>query len=191
MPTQQTTQETCQGEGILVPLDLQEVHLLGQTWQRDGKICVEVIASTQHVTCPECQHICHKIHDIRSRKKRDLLLGNHHVELIVWKRRFHCESCQKRFTEPDSICGWKRRTTVRLREQLGRQAWSRPVAHVAVSYGVGPRLFSSVWNRSPSQRLKRAEDRWMKRSHCPLLAILGLMHLRCTKDIAMKPFSAI
>lgn len=140
LPTQHTTQETRQEEGIVVPLDLREVHIIGQSWQPDGKICVEVMASTQQVPCPECQQVSHKIHDTRARKKRDLLLGNHQVDLILWKRRFRCEGCQKRFTEPDSVCGWKRRTTVRLREHLGRQAWSRPVAHVAASFGVGPRF---------------------------------------------------
>ena len=123
-----------------MPLDLPEVRIIGQTWQSDGRICVEVIATTQQAHCPECQQVCHKIHNTRARKKRDLFLGDYQVKLLLWKRRFRCESCQKRFTEPDSTCGWKRRTTVRLREHLGRQAWSQPVAHVAARYGVGPRF---------------------------------------------------
>ena len=101
---------------------------------------MDVIATTQQVLCPQCEQVCDKIHDTRARKKRDLFLADHQVELILWKRRFCCSSCHLRFTEPDCVCGRKRRTTARLRDYLGTQAQSRPVAHVAASCGVGPRF---------------------------------------------------
>src|SRR5439155_14367572 len=42
--------------------------------------------------------------------------------------------------EPDSACGRRKRTTVRLREEIGQQACRRPLMHVATAYGVGPRF---------------------------------------------------
>ncbi|MFL5659318.1 MAG: hypothetical protein ACJ8CB_34685 [Ktedonobacteraceae bacterium] len=42
--------------------------------------------------------------------------------LVVHKRRFKCFGCGRRFTEPDQVCGRYRRTTARLREQIGQQA---------------------------------------------------------------------
>ena len=48
--------------------------------------------------------------------------------------------CHKAFTESDSACGRRKRTTVRLRTEIGQQASMRPVAHVACEYGVGPRF---------------------------------------------------
>ncbi|WP_420799602.1 hypothetical protein [Ktedonobacter robiniae] len=59
-----------------------------------------------------------KIHDTRARKKRDVALRDHQVELILYKRRFRCFTCQKHFTELDTVCGKRRRATKRLREGI-------------------------------------------------------------------------
>jgi transposase len=64
----------------------------------------------------------------------------HVVELMLHKRRFWCRGCRKAFTESDSACGRRKRTTMRLREEIGKQASSRPIAHVASQYAVGPRF---------------------------------------------------
>jgi len=64
----------------------------------------------------------------------------HRVELVLYKRRFWCLRCHKAFTESDSACGRYKRTTVRLREEIGKQACSRPIMHVATRYEVGPRF---------------------------------------------------
>jgi transposase len=127
-------------EGIFVPLDLTGMHILTQEWQTNGAIQVEIIATTTQATCPHCQRISVKIHDMRRRKKRDMALREHQVELILLKRRFTCQCCHKSFTEPDAACGWRKRTTARLRETIGQHACTQPVAHVANAFGVGPRF---------------------------------------------------
>lgn len=60
--------------------------------------------------------------------------------LLLHKRRFTCFTCQKSFTEPDGVCGKYRRTTVRLRTEVGKQGCRHPVAQVAADYQVGPRF---------------------------------------------------
>jgi transposase len=62
------------------------------------------------------------------------------VEVVLHKRRFWCSRCRKAFTESDQACGRRKRTTVRLREEIGQQASTRPIAHVASYYEVGPRF---------------------------------------------------
>lgn len=128
------------GEGILVPLDLPEFQVLGQAWSEDGNLSVKVIAKNETATCPHCQSHSDQIHDRRERVKRDLMLREYHVELIVIKRRFRCPDCRKTFTEPDTACGRRRRTTKRLRETIGQQAATQPVEQVAQIFGVGPRF---------------------------------------------------
>lgn len=145
MQKQHITEAANLKEGIVVPFDVPEFHLLTQAWQPDGSIRVEVIASAPDATCPHCQCSCNKLHDTRARKKRDMALGAHRIELIVWKRRFHCLVCQKVFTERDTTCGWKRRTTVRLREAIGKQAYHLSVAHVAATYEVGARFVQACF----------------------------------------------
>lgn len=141
MQRQHIIQEaTDQREGILVPLDLPEFRIRQQEWQADGTIKVEIIAITTQARCPHCQSVSMKIHDTRARRKRDLPLRQRKVELIVLKRRFWCVLCRKPFTEQDTACGWGRRTTRRLREEIGKQASMQPIAHVASQYEVGPRF---------------------------------------------------
>jgi transposase len=72
--------------------------------------------------------------------KRDVPLRGHRVEVVIYKRRFWCLRCHKAFSEPDRACGRGKRTTLRLRQVIGSQACSRPIAHVAKEYGVGPRF---------------------------------------------------
>lgn len=156
MPEQHTTEEEAtQPEEIHVPLDLDEFRILRQHSYANGVIRLEVIAKTTQATCPACQHVSRKIHDRRARKKRDLALRGYQVELILWKRRFRCLSCRTSFTESDSACGWKRRTTARLRETIGKQACRQPLAHVAHAYGVGPRFVQHCFDGVATQEIER------------------------------------
>lgn len=162
MPNQHTTEDAATHEGILVPLDLDEMHIVSQQWLANGTIRVEVLATTTQAACPHCQHMCVKIHDTRPRKKRDSALRGHRVELIVLKRRFRCLHCRKSFTEPDKACGWRRKTTARLREEIGKRAYTEPLAHVATAAGVGPRFaqecFQTVAVRDIEQKGLSMDD---------------------------------
>lgn len=155
MPSQHTTDAIVREEGIVVPLDLPEFRVLSQSWQEDGTIRVEVIATTAQATCPRCQRTCVKIHDIRARKKRDVALREYPVELVLYKRRFRCFFCQKSFTEPDTACGKKRRTTRRLREAIGKQASIQPVAQVAKAFGVSHHLAQQCFEQVAAQEIER------------------------------------
>ncbi len=153
MPNQHTT-EAVNHEAILVPLDLAEFHIVNQEWLATGTIRVEVIATATQATCPHCHKPCVKIHDTRPRKKRDRALREHRVELIVLKRRFRCLRCRKAFTEPDTACGWRRKTTARLREEIGKRAYTQPISHVATACGVGPRFVQGCFQSVALQELQ-------------------------------------
>jgi transposase len=92
---------------------------------------------------------------VRKRIKRDGPLRGHRVELVLYKRRFWCLPCHKAFTESDSACGPRKRTTVRLREEIGQQACSRPLMHVASQYEVGPRFVQGCLETVASTQLAR------------------------------------
>ncbi len=155
MPNQHTIPESANHEAVLVPLDLEEFQIVSQEWLASGTIRVEVMATTTQASCPHCDKTCVKIHDTRPRKKRDIALRGHPVELIVLKRRFRCFGCRKSFTEPDTICGWRRKTTARFREEIGKQACTQPVAHVAKHAGVGPRFVEHCFQTVALQALER------------------------------------
>lgn len=141
MPNEHTREaDPAKREGIFVPLDLTGMHIVKQEWQTNGTIRVEIMATTTQAICSHCQRISTKIHDTRKRKKRDIALRDHKVEIILLKRRFKCYSCQRSFTEQDTACGWRKKTTARLRECIGQRACMQPVAHVANDFSTGPRF---------------------------------------------------
>jgi transposase len=156
MPSQHTTgEEPSQEQGIVVPLELAGLRILKQEVQADGRIRVEVIGTNHQATCPHCSCVCVKQHDVRKRSKRDVPLRGHRVELVLHKRRFWCLRCHKAFTESDSACGRRKRTTVRLREEIGKQACSRPLMHVASHYEVGPRFVQACLEAVASTQLAK------------------------------------
>ncbi|HEU5377672.1 MAG TPA: transposase family protein [Ktedonobacteraceae bacterium] len=136
MPGQHITEAGTAEGAILVPLDLEGLRIVRQEAGADGTLRVEVVASATWAKCPRCQSRCSKIHEQRIRSKRDLSLRGYGVELLVCKRRFRCFVCKKPFTESDRACGWRRRTTARLRDALGHHACRQPVSHVAKAFGV-------------------------------------------------------
>jgi transposase len=150
-----TEKEANQEQGIVVPLELAGLHILTQEVQADGRIRVEVMGTNERAACPHCTAICVKQHDVRKRIKRDVPLRGHRVELVLYKRRFWCLRCHKAFTESDSACGRRKRTTVRLREEIGQQACSRPLMHVANHYEVGPRFVQACLEAVASTQLAK------------------------------------
>src|SRR6266571_4312532 len=103
-----TEEETSQTEGMIVPLELAELRILKQERQEDGRIRVEVMGITRQAICPHCERVSVKQHDVRKRKKRDIPLRGHGVDVILCKRRFWCIRCHKAFTETDEACGWRK-----------------------------------------------------------------------------------
>ncbi len=147
--------EANQEQGIVVPLELEGLRILKQEVHPDGRIRVEVIGTNERAVCPHCGAVCVKQHDVRKRIKRDVPLRGHRVELVLYKRRFWCLRCHKAFTESDSACGRRKRTTVRLREEIGQQACSRPLMHVANHYEVGPRFVQACLEAVASTQLAK------------------------------------
>lgn len=148
-------EETRQPVGMVVPLELANLRIVRQEMQADGTLRIEVIGTNDRASCPHCGVISVKQHDIRPRCKRDIPVRDHQVQVILYKRRYWCMNCHKAFTESDSACGYRRRTTVRLREAIGTQACRRPMAHVAAEYQVGPRFVQECFETVASQQLAK------------------------------------
>jgi transposase len=79
-----------------------------------------------------------KKHDRRERVKADVPVGECAVTLVVVRRRFACRHCERTFSEPEPICGERRRLTRRLRQRLGEACGHQTVERVATEFGVSP-----------------------------------------------------
>jgi transposase len=122
---------------IKMELGLPGVRVVEQRTTAGG-IAVVVERRAAGAACPGCRRWTVKCHDRRRRSKADEPLGERPVTLVLVRRRFRCLPCGAVFTEPDEICGWRRRLTRRLRDRLGREGCRQPVAAVATTYAVSP-----------------------------------------------------
>lgn len=175
IPRQPSPSDPVLGEpSILVPLGLPGFHILSQMITEEGVMEVTIISSTDRATCPGCGRVSPKQHDRRLRRKRDVPLGGWQVSLLLVKRRFWCLTCRRSFTEADSICGWRRRTTLRLRTAIGVQACSRPIAHVAEEGAVGPRLVQTCLEEVAQARLTQQGRTLEAQAPLPTPRFLGI-----------------
>jgi hypothetical protein len=55
-------------------------------------------------------------HQLRWQQKRDHPQAGQEVVWVLGRRRFRCQTCWRTFTEPERLCGVRRRTTERYRE---------------------------------------------------------------------------
>ncbi|HEU5378329.1 MAG TPA: ISL3 family transposase [Ktedonobacteraceae bacterium] len=172
--TKEDVEEIAYEERIVIPLSLPEFRLLAQEQHEDGSLSVKVMAKRDHAACPHCQQHCTHIHDCREHAKRDVSLREYQVKLIVLKRRFRCRQCQRTFTEPDVACGRRRRTTMRLREAIGKQTLTQTVTHVAQSFQVGPRFVRDCFNSLLSPALCQRGLEQEQEKPLPTPSFLGI-----------------
>jgi transposase len=151
---------------ITIALELPEVRVIRQVETKE-EITVEVGYRARSSPCPRCGHQAVKVHSVRFQRKRDRRLWDKPVFLVVRKRRFRCLGCGKVFTEPDPVCGPRRRTSQRFRRQLGQEAIHQPVRHVARKEDVGETLVRRCVTEE-AKRLLETPDK------LPQARVLGL-----------------
>ena len=125
-----------QGDCIIVPLGLPQVRVLSQEDLPGGGLAVRVVLRAEVRSCPTCGRLTGKVHDRAEQTKGDVSWAGRPVVLVLVKRRFRCPFCGKVFTEPDEVCGWRRRLTQRLREEIYQAARGSTVKQVAKSKGL-------------------------------------------------------
>ena len=161
-------------QGIIVPLDLPELTIVSQSVGEDESIEVHVRAKQESTACPRCGEESTKVHDIRKRVKRDIQLRGYQVYLILHKRRFRCARCQRPFTEADSACGRYQRTTERFRDHIAKQAYRRPLTHVAQEMQVGPGFVHACLCARIEKKLEKKGRTLDEQAKLPTPPILGI-----------------
>lgn len=128
---------------------------------REGARAIEVATryARKEALCPRCGGLTERVHQWQRQWKRDAPLWGKMVWILLWKRRFRCQTCRSVFTEDDPACGRRRRTTLRLREQAGREAQEANVRAVARRYGVSEGLVERSWQE------RYGQVRSLSRSH--------------------------
>lgn len=153
-------------DSITVLLGLPALRVRAED-ETDYGIRVEVEYRGREMACPRCGEMTGRVHSRRVQVKRDRRLWEKPVYLVLAKRRFRCRMCGKVFSEPDPVCGQRRRTSERFRSYLGREAIGQTVRQVAKREGVGETLVRGCVTEE-ARRLLGAEE------NSPPAAVLGL-----------------
>jgi len=154
-----------QEDSITIGLGLPTLRVLGQK-ELPGLLVVTVVYRREERVCPRCSHVTAKVHQYHPQWKQDCSLGPRRVLLRLLKRRFRCAHCGKVFSEPDEVCGWRRRSTRRFRAQLAEEARWQTVKRVAEKEEVSQGLVQRAYNQA-AQGLLEAQGaspgtpRWM------------------------------
>jgi transposase len=131
------------------------VRVLSREELPGGGIAVRVMMRAEVRSCPECGRLTAKVHNRREQAKTDLSLGGRRVVLVLVRRRLRCPFCKEVFTEPNEVCGWRRRLTKRLREELYQEAIHSTVKRVAEARGVS----EETVRRALVERERESESR--------------------------------
>ena len=75
---------------------------------------IEIILPRRKHCCPCCGSMTDYVHDYRVQKVKDLDIRGVHTYLHIWKRRYICKGCGKRFFEENSFLPRYHRVTNRL-----------------------------------------------------------------------------
>ncbi|WP_299118791.1 ISL3 family transposase [uncultured Eubacterium sp.] len=95
--------------------------------------------------CPHCKAITNKVHDYRTSIIKDSPIMGKSTLLHYRKRRYHCDSCNRHFTEPFSLLPKNCRLTTRLCfEAIHLLKSSLNVSNVASQLGIS---VSSIFRR--------------------------------------------
>lgn len=136
-------------------LGLQEV-IVKKIEENEEKIQIDIEMPRKECKCPVCGNRTDKIHDYRLQLVDDLPAFGKNVRLRFRKRRYVCNSCGKRFIEPNTFLPkYNRRTQRTVMSIIERLTGVRSYSDVADEYGVSSstviRYFENIHYTKPTK----------------------------------------
>ncbi len=118
-----------------VRLHLRLIRVLRVVTDALDKLVVSVSSTRSWSRCPHCGFSCHRVHDVRSRRIRDLAVSGRPVTLVWQRRRFSCDGCGERHLEDHGE--FEGRLTRRLSRAVVADARVMSIRAVARRHGLG------------------------------------------------------
>ncbi|MDE0116325.1 MAG: transposase family protein, partial [bacterium] len=156
-----------------VRLHLRQVRVLGVVSDTPFDLVVEVESAVGRPRCPECGFACSSVHDVRSKRVRDLEVSGRAVVLLWRRRRMACDGCGGRFLEgrPE----FEGAVTSRLARRLVADAGVMAIRQVARRHKIGWHKINALvgaWTavvaerrRSRACRVLLADEASMRKRH--------------------------
>ena len=108
---------------------------LGVVEDTPSALVVSVESTLRRLRCRLCGFRCHRVHDRRSKRIRDLEVSGRPTTLVWQRRRMSCDNCGERFLEDHHA--FEGRLTARLARQLVADVAVMTVAAAARRHGLG------------------------------------------------------
>ena len=127
---------------ILLGLNRKELKII-EIKKENGIIEVELKSKKEKVRCLECNKFTSSIHSkLKPIRSKYLDACGEEVNLIIYKRRFHCYNCNKIFTEDLSLNtkdgNISNKTKIQIRKDL--LDYNLPISKIAEKNHVSPRI---------------------------------------------------
>ena len=84
---------------MAVRLHLAQIRVLEVVEDTPGALVVSVESTLLRLRCAQCGFKCHRVHDRRAKKVRDLEVSGRRMTLVWQRRRMVCSNCASRFLE--------------------------------------------------------------------------------------------
>ena len=84
---------------MAVRLHLAQIRVLEVVEDTPGALVVSVESTFRRLRCAQCGFKCHRVHDRRAKKVRDLEVSGRRMTLVWQRRRMVCDNCASRFLE--------------------------------------------------------------------------------------------
>ena len=122
-------------DAMTVRLHLPQVRVLEVLEDTPASLVVSVESTLRRLRCPHCGFKCHRVHDRRAKKIRDLDVSGRRATLVWSRRRMVCDSCDSRFLEEHHA--FEGGLTARLARRLVADAKVMTLRAAARRRGVG------------------------------------------------------
>ena len=123
--------------------------------QKEKETVIHLEMPRKFLPCPRCQNLTDAVHDYRKQRIKDIPAFGRFVTLLLRKRRYHCNKCEKSFYETVPFLPKYHRMTSRLSAYMVNEF--RKVSSVKdiaernhVSTTTAARIFDHVCYREPS-----------------------------------------
>ena len=140
-------------DAMSVRLHLSQIRVLGVLTDTAGELVVEVESTVRRLRCPQCGFKCHRVHDRRAKKVRDLEVSGRPVTLVWQRRRMVCGNCGSRFLEDHPV--FEGALTARLARRIVADAKVMTFRAAARRHGVhwhAVRALVDTWSALVAER---------------------------------------
>ncbi len=103
---------------MAVRLHLRQIRVLEVLEDAPDVLRVSVESTFRRLRCAQCGFKCHRVHDRRDKKIRDLGVSGRPTTLVWSRRRMACDNCGSRFLEDHPAFGARS-------QRVWRGGWSR------------------------------------------------------------------